>query len=92
MQGGLPFVFLLFCVALCSAEVLLSSCYPLSLKPALSSGPVVGFSLLIYQKTQEEKVVSELKCHTMKSDEHQRLLRTVYVGREGAGQIPQWLH
>lgn len=27
----------------------------ISLKPALSSGAVVGFSLLTYQKTQEEK-------------------------------------
>lgn len=56
MKGSLPLlIFLLFCWVCGSAEVLLSSRYPRSLKPALSSGPVVGFSLLIYQKTHKKK-------------------------------------
>ena len=83
MKGGLPFlVVLLFCVALWQCRSLTQLLPSLSLKPALSSGPAVGFSLPIYQKTQEEKVVCELKCHSAKSDEQQRLLRTGYVGRE----------
>lgn len=44
-----------FSVLLWQCRLLLSSCSLISLKPALSSGPVVGSSLLTYQKTQEEK-------------------------------------